>query len=176
VCDGLSRFPHLNASVDGDALVVHRRVHLGIAVDLDHEGLIVPVVRTADSHRLVELAERARDQISRARAHQLTGDDIAGGTFTITNAGGLGTYVTAPIINPPQVAIVSTDGVAPRPVAVALPDGSHGVAVRPVGNIGMSFDHRAVDGAYASAFLAEVKRTLESRSWDDELALLGGPA
>jgi 2-oxoglutarate dehydrogenase E2 component (dihydrolipoamide succinyltransferase) len=174
VCDGLGRFPRLNASVDDDGLVVHRRVHLGIAVDLDHEGLMVPVVRSADSYRLPELAERGADLAARARARSLTGDDISGGTFTVTNAGGLGTFVTAPIINPPQVAIVSTDGVAPRPVAVALPEGGHGVAVRPVGNIGMSFDHRAVDGAYASAFLADVKHTIEHRNWNVELAGIGG--
>jgi 2-oxoglutarate dehydrogenase E2 component (dihydrolipoamide succinyltransferase) len=134
------------------------------------------VVRSADSCRLIELAEQATDLASRARARTLSGDDISGGTFTITNAGGLGTFVTAPIINPPQVAIVSTDGVAMRPVALALPDGSHGVAVRPIGNVGMSFDHRAVDGAYASAFLADVKRTLEQRDWTDELAYVGGDA
>jgi 2-oxoglutarate dehydrogenase E2 component (dihydrolipoamide succinyltransferase) len=173
VCDALGRFPRLNASVDDDGLVVHRQVHLGIAVDLDHEGLMVPVVRSADSRRLVDLAEAAADLAARARAHTIGGDDIAGGTFTITNAGGLGTFVTAPIINPPQVAIVSTDGVTMRPVAIALPDGGHGVAVRPVGNIGMSFDHRAVDGAYASAFLADVRRTVQERDWSPELAAIG---
>jgi 2-oxoglutarate dehydrogenase E2 component (dihydrolipoamide succinyltransferase) len=174
VCDGLVSFPHLNASVDEVGLVVHRHVNLGIAVDLDHDGLMVPVVRSADSYRLPELAQRGVELAARARARTLGGDDISGGTFTITNAGGLGTFVTAPIINPPQVAIVSTDGVAPRPVALALPGGGHGVAVRPVGNVGMSFDHRAVDGAYAAAFLANVKATLEQRCWDDELAALGG--
>jgi 2-oxoglutarate dehydrogenase E2 component (dihydrolipoamide succinyltransferase) len=134
---------------------------------------MVPVVRSADSRRIVDLAVAAATLAKKARAHTLSGDDIAGGTFTITNAGGLGTFVTSPIINPPQVAIVSTDGVSMRPAAVPLPNGGHGVAVRPIGNIGMSFDHRAVDGAYASAFLADVRHTLEHRDWSDELAVVG---
>jgi 2-oxoglutarate dehydrogenase E2 component (dihydrolipoamide succinyltransferase) len=170
VCDALVAFPLLNASVDADGLVVHRSVHLGIAVDLDHEGLIVPVVRAAGSLRLGALARRIKELADAAHRRTLGGDDIAGGTFTITNAGGYGTLVTAPIINPPQVAILSTDGVGMRPVAVPLDHGGYGVAVHPIGNLALSFDHRAVDGAYASAFLDRVRRTLAERDWEAELA------
>jgi 2-oxoglutarate dehydrogenase E2 component (dihydrolipoamide succinyltransferase) len=171
VCDALAEFPLLNASVDVDDLVVHGAVNLGIAVDLDHEGLLVPVVRHAGDLRLAELARRAHELAGRARTRTLSGDDTAGGTFTITNAGGYGTFLTAPLINPPQVAILSTDGVSMRPVAVALPDGGYGVAVHPVGNLALSFDHRAVDGAYASAFLDRVRRILHERDWSAELAI-----
>ena len=96
-------------------------------------------------------------------------DDISGGTFTLTNAGGYGTFITVPIINQPQVGIISTDGVRKRPVVVQLPDGSDGIAVRPVGNIVLSWDHRAVDGAYAAAFMARVRDTLQTRDWSAEL-------
>ncbi|MFN2607072.1 MAG: dihydrolipoamide acetyltransferase family protein [Acidimicrobiales bacterium] len=167
--DALAEFPHVNASVGEDSLILHRRVHLGFAVDLDFEGLIVPVVRDADSKRLTAIARDLADLAARARSRQLTADDISGGTFTITNPGPFGTFLTAPVINQPQVAILSTDGVRKRPVAVELPDGSDVVAVHPVGNLALSFDHRAFDGAYASAFLGRVRQILETRDWSTEL-------
>jgi pyruvate dehydrogenase E2 component (dihydrolipoamide acetyltransferase) len=169
VIDGLHRFPHLNASVVGDGLRLHPHVNLGIAVDLDFEGLIVPVVHEAEQLRLSALAGRIADLAERARSRHLSQADIEGGTFTITNPGGYGTLVTGPIINQPQVAIVSTDGVRMRPVALADADGGWQLAVRPVGNLSMSFDHRAVDGAYASAFLAAVRDTLSTRDWESEI-------
>ena len=148
---------------------MRRRVNLGIAVDLDFEGLVVPVVHDADTLRLWALATTFAELSQRARDRKLAPTDIADGTFTITNAGGYGTLITGPIINQPQVAILSTDGVRMAPVAIPLPDGDHGVAVHPVGNLALSFDHRANDGAYASAFLARVKNILETRTWTDEL-------
>ena len=169
VIDGLHRFPHLNASVVGDGLRLHPHVNLGIAVDLDFEGLIVPVVHEAEQLRLTALAARIADLAERARSRGLAAADIEGGTFTITNPGGYGTVVTGPIINQPQVAIVSTDGVRMRPVALADDDGGWQLAVRPVGNLSMSFDHRAVDGAYASAFLGTVRDTLATRDWEAEV-------
>jgi pyruvate dehydrogenase E2 component (dihydrolipoamide acetyltransferase) len=169
VIDGLSRFPNLNASVVDDGLRVHSQVNLGIAVDLDFEGLIVPVVHGAERLRLPALAARFTELADRARRRELTAVDVQGGTFTITNPGGYGTLLTGPIINQPQVAIVSTDGVRMRPVAIAEPDGGWQIAVRPVGNLSMSFDHRAVDGAYASAFLAAVRDVIASRDWEAEL-------
>ncbi len=169
VVDALAEFPKLNASVVGDDLVVHGDVHLGIAVDLDFEGLVVPVIRNAHTMSLVDLAAAATDISQRARAKRLTADDLAGGTFTITNAGGYGTLLTGPIINQPQVGIVSTDGVTMRPIAIATPEGDYGVAVHPMGNIAMSFDHRANDGAYAAAFLARVKDILQKRDWRAEV-------
>ena len=175
VCEALGEFGRLNASVDRDELVRHRHVNLGVAVDLDFEGLIVPVLHHAESMRIEALARTLHDLADRARTHHLSGDDIAGGTFTITNAGAFGTALTVPIINPPQVAILSTDGVAPHPVAVRQPDGGHGVAVRPTGHLSLSFDHRANDGAYASAFLDRVRRELQTRDWRTELSGPGRP-
>jgi pyruvate dehydrogenase E2 component (dihydrolipoamide acetyltransferase) len=167
VIDAFARFPLLNAHVRADAVDVHDAVHLGVAVDLDFEGLVVPVVRHADDLRLPALADALADRARQARAGTLEADDYAGGTFTLTNAGRYGTLFTAPIINPPQAGILSTDGVRVRPVAVPV-EGGHGLAFHPVGNLALSFDHRAFDGAYASAFLATVRDTLEQRDWEDE--------
>ncbi len=168
--DAIREFPHVNASVGNDELLVHKYVNLGIAVDMDYQGLIVPVIHDADTKRLRALAREIGDLASRAKSKKLSADEIAGGTFTITNAGGYGTLITGPIINQPQVAILSTDGVKPRPVAIPLPGGGYGIAVHPVGNLAISFDHRAYDGAYASAFLARLKEIIETRDWAAELA------
>jgi 2-oxoglutarate dehydrogenase E2 component (dihydrolipoamide succinyltransferase) len=169
VVEAIARFPHVNATVGVDELVVHRRVDLGIAVDLGFEGLVVPVVRGAEDLRVRGLARRIADVADRARAGRLRPDDVSGGTFTLTNPGGHGTFVTAPIINHPQAAILSTDSVRMRPVAVALPDGTWGVAVHPVGHLSLSFDHRALDGAYAASFLDAVRDGLETVDWTAEL-------
>jgi pyruvate/2-oxoglutarate dehydrogenase complex dihydrolipoamide acyltransferase (E2) component len=126
-------------------------------------------VHDADGKRLRALAREIADLAERARNKKLGADDISGGTFTITNAGGYGTVLTAPIINQPQVAILSTDGVKMKPVAVSVGDDDWAVAVHPVGNLAVSFDHRANDGAYAAAFLAKVREILETRDWEQEL-------
>jgi pyruvate dehydrogenase E2 component (dihydrolipoamide acetyltransferase) len=167
--DALREFPNLNSSVVEDALVVHQQVNLGIAVDLNHEGLIVPVIHHAEEITLRGIARRVRDLAERARNRQLSADDIAGGTFSITNDGPFGTYFTVPIINQPQVGILATDGVRRRPVVVELPDGSESIAVHSVGVIGLSWDHRAVDGAYVSSFLRRVAQVLATRDWASEL-------
>jgi pyruvate dehydrogenase E2 component (dihydrolipoamide acetyltransferase) len=169
VIDAIRDFPHVNASVGDNELIVHRSVHLGIAVDINFEGLIVPVVHGADGKRMRSIAREIADLAARARSKKLSADEISGSTFTITNPGGFGTFFTAPVINQPQVAIVSTDGVKKRPVVVELPDGSDAIAVHPVGTLAMSFDHRAFDGAYASAFLARCREILETRDWSQEL-------
>jgi len=169
VVDGIAAFPNVNAEVGDGELVVHRTVHLGIAVDLDHEGLIVPVVHDADTKRLGALAGAIDDLAARAHAKRLAPDDVAGGTFTITNPGPSGTTISAPIIHQPQVAILSTDGVKRRPVVVEADDGTEAIAVHAVGMLGLSFDHRAFDGAYAAAFLARVRAIIETRPWDVEL-------
>ena len=167
--EALRDFPLLNASVVDDALVVHAEVNLGIAVDLSHEGLIVPVIARAEEVTLRGVARRIRDLADRARSRKLNADDIAGGTFSITNDGPFGTYFTVPIINQPQVAILATDGIARRPVAVTQPDGSESIAIHSTGVLGVSWDHRAVDGAYVSLFLARVAELLGSRDWAAEL-------
>ncbi len=167
--EALREFPALNASVDGDALVVHQEINLGIAVDLQFEGLIVPVVHRAEELTLRGVARRIRDLADRARSRQLTADDISGGTFSITNDGPFGTYFTVPIINQPQVGILATDGVRRRPVVVTLPDGSETIAIHSVGVVGLSWDHRAVDGAYVSSFLRRLAQVLGTRDWAAEL-------
>jgi len=167
--EGLRAFPHVNASIGDDDLVVHRRVHLGVAIDIDFRALVVPVVRDAEGKRLKAIADEVAELAQRARAKRLVVDDFAGATITLTNVGSYGTLLTAPIINLPQVAIVSTDGVQMRPVAVPLPDRTWGMAVHPVGNLSLSFDHRAFDGAYAAAFLASVRDTLATADWEAEL-------
>lgn len=169
VVDALEEFPIVNSSVGDDALIVHGDVNIGIAVDLDFEGLLVPVIHNADGKRLRTLAREISTLAGKARSKRLTMDDISGGTFTITNAGPFGTFITVPVINQPQVAILSTDGVSKKPVAVELPDGSDGIAVHPVGNLVMSWDHRAFDGAYAAAFLRAIKNVIETRDWAAEL-------
>src|SRR5579875_1451686 len=167
--EALREYPHLNASVTEDSLVVYQDINLGIAVDLDHEGLIVPVVHRAEEITLRGIARRIRDLADRARTKQLRPDDVLGGTFSITNDGPFGTYITVPIINQPQGGILSTDGVKRRPVVVELPDGSESIAIHSVGLIGLAWDHRAVDGAYASSFLRRVKDVLMTRDWASEL-------
>jgi pyruvate dehydrogenase E2 component (dihydrolipoamide acetyltransferase) len=170
VVDAIREYPEVNASFGENELVVHNYVNLGIAVDLDFKGLMVPVIRDADGKRLRAIAREITDLAGRARNKKLGPDDIAGGTFTITNPGPFGTTMTLPIINQPQVAIVSTDGVKRRPVVVDLPDGSEGIAIHSVGNITLTWDHRAFDGAYAASFLARVKEIIETRDWLPELA------
>jgi len=170
VVDAIREYPEVNASFGENELVVHNYVNLGIAVDLDFKGLMVPVIQDADSKRLRAIAREVTDLAGRARGKKLGPDDIAGGTFTITNPGPFGTTMTLPIINQPQVAIISTDGVKRRPVVVDLPDGSEAIAIHSVGNVTLTWDHRAFDGAYAASFLARVKDILETRDWAAELA------
>jgi pyruvate dehydrogenase E2 component (dihydrolipoamide acetyltransferase) len=169
-CDTVEQYPNVNASVDDDNLVVHHDIHVGIAVDLDFKGLIAPVIRNADGKRLRLIAREIHDLATRARSKQLMPDEIAGGTFTITNPGPFGTYMTLPIINQPQVAILSTDGIRKRPWVVTGPDGEDSLAIRHVGILALTWDHRAFDGAYAAAFLQAMKDETQGRDWEAELA------
>ena len=169
VVDALAEFPHVNSSVGDDQLIVHRYLNLGIAVDLDFAGLLVPVIREAQDKRLASLAREIADLAKRARTKKLLPDDLSGGTFTLTNAGPFGTFLTAPVINQPQTAIMSTEGVKKKPIVRTLPDGTDVIAIAPVGVLALSFDHRAYDGAYAAAFTARVKEILETRDWSAEV-------
>jgi 2-oxoglutarate dehydrogenase E2 component (dihydrolipoamide succinyltransferase) len=168
VAAALLKYPRLNASFGGDHLVLHRRVNLGIAVDLNFEGLMVPVLKDAASMKLPQLARAAHDLATRARAGKLRPDDMTECTYTISNNGAFGTLLTAAIITPPQVAVLSTDAVRKRTVVIESA-GRDEIAVRPVGVLAQSFDHRAVDGAYSAAFLNEVKTLIETRDWGKEL-------
>lgn len=168
VVAALAKFPRLNSSFNGDHLAVHKRVNLGIAVDLNFDGLVVPVVKDAAGKSLAQLARAINDLASRARAGKLRPDDMTEGSYTITNNGAYGTLITAPIISPPQVAILSTDAIRKRPVVIEGPDGDS-LAIRPVGLLAQTFDHRAVDGSYSGAFLGEVKRLIETADWAQEM-------
>lgn len=164
----LGKFPKLNASLQGDGLVLHRRINIGIAVDLNFDGLVVPVIKDVPAKSLPQIAREINDLAQRARAGKLRPDEMTEGTYTITNNGAFGTVITAPIINQPQVAILSADGIRKKPVVVES-DGGDSIAIRPVGVLAQSFDHRAVDGSYSAAFLAEVKNAIETRNWEQAL-------
>ena len=169
VIDAIADFPHMNASMGENELIVHRYVDLNVSVDLDYEGLIAPVVRDADTKRLRGIARDINDLAKRARDNRLMPDEIQGGTFTLTNNGSAGSVLTMATINQPQVAILSTDAVRKRPVIIESPSGDDSIAIHPVGNLAMSWDHRAFDGAYAANFLVRVKDILETRDWSSEL-------
>jgi pyruvate dehydrogenase E2 component (dihydrolipoamide acetyltransferase) len=164
----LGKFPKLNASLQGDGLVLHRRINIGIAVDLNFDGLVVPVLKDVPAKSLPQIAREINDLAQRARAGKLRPDEMTEGTYTITNNGAFGTVITAPIINQPQVAILSADGIRKKPVVVES-EGGDSIAIRPVGVLAQSFDHRAVDGSYSASFLAEVKNAIETRNWAQAL-------
>lgn len=169
VIDALGDFPRLNASIGTDELILRHKVHLGVAVEVEHHGLIVPVVRDAETKRLRGIARDAMDLTRRARDGTLRPEDTERGTFTITDPGPFGTLISVPIINHPEVAVLASEGVRRRPVIIRTPDGSDGFTVHPVGLIGLSFDHRAIETDYAAAFLDRVRIYLETRDWEQEL-------
>jgi pyruvate/2-oxoglutarate dehydrogenase complex dihydrolipoamide acyltransferase (E2) component len=156
----LREHPALNATIEGDRLTVHEEVHLGIAVSLGEDGLIVPVVRNAHELSHEGLAKRIADLAERARARKLTPDETKGGTFTITNPGRYGALLATPIINQPQVAILDLEAVVKRPVVV----GGDSIGIRPMTYLCMSWDHRALDGVLAAQFLGSVRRHIEGFS------------
>jgi 2-oxoglutarate dehydrogenase E2 component (dihydrolipoamide succinyltransferase) len=156
----LRKHPVVNAAVSGDSTIYRAEINIGIAVALDW-GLIVPVIKHADELSLSGLARAIADLGERARTKKLLPDDIQRGTFTITNPGGFGPFAGIPIINQPQVAILGVGAIEKRPKVVTLPDGSDTIAVRTMGMLTMSYDHRIVDGADADRFLADVKKMLQ---------------
>ncbi len=168
VCIALRDFPRLNSSVDGDSLVLHKRIHLSVAVDLNFEGLVAPVIQDADGLTVSGLALRIHEISARAREGKLSADEFTGGTYTLSNNGSFGTLLTGAIINQPQVAILSIDAIKKRPMVI---EGSAGdsIGIRPIGILSQSFDHRAVDGAYSAAFLHKIKTLLEEKDWSAEL-------
>ncbi|MBM3657949.1 MAG: 2-oxo acid dehydrogenase subunit E2, partial [Actinobacteria bacterium] len=169
VSDCVDDYPVVNASIDSDNLVLHPALHLAVAVDLAFEGLIAPVIRNAEGKRLRQVAREVNDLATRARAKQLSPDEVQGGTFTITNPGPFGTHQTLAIINQPQVAILATDGITKRATVVEGADGGDVIAVRHTGLLTLGWDHRAFDGAYAAAFLNAMRDVLQTRDWEAEL-------
>ena len=157
----LREHPSLNATLEGENYTQHQAVNLGIAVSLGESGLIVPVVHGAHELSVEGLSGRIKDIARRARANQLTPDEVRGGTFTITNPGQYGSIMATPIINQPQVAILDLEAVIKRPVVVTDADGNDSIAIRPMTILGLSWDHRALDGALSAQFLAAVKRHIE---------------
>ena len=157
----LREHPALNAWLDGETYTRHNEVNLGIAVSLGEDGLIVPVVHRAHELSVEGLAARIKDLARRARSRELSPDDVRGGTFTITNPGQYGSIMATPIINQPQVAILDLEAVVKRPVVLTDSDGNDSIAIRPITILGLSWDHRALDGAQSAQFLASVKGHLE---------------
>ncbi len=164
--EALQANPDLNATLEDEMLTRHTAVHLGIAVSLGADGLIVPVIHDAQDLSAEGLAKRIAELARRARAGELGADDVRGGTFTITNPGGFGTIASTPIINQPQVAILDLEAVVRRPVAVSDGHGGEAIAIRPVTNLCLSWDHRALDGALAAQFLGAVRERIER--WEEQ--------
>jgi pyruvate/2-oxoglutarate dehydrogenase complex dihydrolipoamide acyltransferase (E2) component len=162
--DAIREHPAMNAWLEGEKYTRHSDVNLGIAVSLGEDGLIVPVIPRAHELSVEGLAARVKDIARRARARQLTPDDVRGGTFTITNPGQYGSIMATPIINLPQVAILDFEAVIKRAVVVTDADENDSIAIRPMTILGLSWDHRALDGALAAQFLATVKGNLEGVS------------
>jgi pyruvate dehydrogenase E2 component (dihydrolipoamide acetyltransferase) len=163
----LPDFPHLNAHVEGDSLTVYKAINLSVAVDLDRGGLVAPVMKNVATLRVPDIARAIAKIAGRARTNAIKPDDMTEGTYSLTNNGSFGTFITAPVINQPQVAILSVDGVHRRPWVV-VDDRGERIEIRPVGVLAHSFDHRAVDGAYSGAYLRRVKQILETREWIGE--------
>ena len=161
----LKEFRQVNASIDGENIVYHKDIHLGMAVALDW-GLIVPVIRNADEKSILGLARATQDLAERARTKRLKPEEIQGGTFTVTNPGVFGSLFGTPIIPQPQVAILGVGTIEKRPVVVTDEKGSDALGIRTMGYLALSFDHRLIDGADADRFMARVKQILEKGEFD----------
>ena len=169
--DALKAFPVVNSSfyLEEKKAVFHAKVNLGIAIDLDQGGLIVATIHDADGLRMIGVARQVRALAQKARAGKLEPDDVAGSTFTITNPGPFGSFMSAPIINVPNTGILSTDTVAKRPTVITNDEGQDMIAIRHIGYLGLTWDHRAFDGSTAVLFLRKIKENLETWDWEQEL-------
>ena len=164
--DTIRDWPWVNAEIRGTSIVTKSFVNLGFAVALEGgKGLIVPVLKNAEGMNLLGIARGLADLAERARTKKLMPDDVQGGTFTITNPGGFGTFHGTPIISQPQSAILGTYALVKRPWVISDDAGHDAIAIRPIMNITLTYDHRLVDGAYGAQFLAELRQKLES--WDE---------
>ena len=169
--DALKAFPVVNSSyyLEEKKAVFHTKINLGIAIDLDQGGLIVASIPDADGLRMIGLARQIRGLAQKARDGKLEPDDVAGSTFTITNPGPFGSFMSAPIINVPNTGILSTDTVAKRPTVITNDEGQDMIAIRHIGYLGLTWDHRAFDGSTAVLFLRKIKENLETWDWEQEL-------
>jgi 2-oxoglutarate dehydrogenase E2 component (dihydrolipoamide succinyltransferase) len=172
VADALAAFPVVNSSIypDQGKAVYHSAINLGIAIDLNQEGLVVATVRGADGLRVAGLARAIRAVADKARSDQLMPDDVSGSTFSITNPGPFGSFMTAPIINVPNTGILSTDTITKRPVVVTDEHGNDSISIRHIGYLGLTWNHQAFDGSAAVLFLQRIKNNIESWDWEQELA------
>jgi 2-oxoglutarate dehydrogenase E2 component (dihydrolipoamide succinyltransferase) len=170
--DALQEFPVVNSSyyLEEKKAVFHRSVNLGIAIDLNQKGLVVASIRNSDGLRLVGIARKVKELADKAREGKLDPDDVSGSTFTITNPGPFGSFMSAPIINVPNTGILSTDTVTKRPAVITGVDGQDVIAIRHIGYLGLTWDHRAFDGSTAVLFLSKIKENLETWDWEQELA------
>ena len=170
--DALKAFPVVNSSyyLEEKKAVFHAKVNLGVAIDLDQGGLIVATIHDADGLRMIGVARQVRALALKARAGKLEPDDVAGSTFTITNPGPFGSFMSAPIINVPNTGILSTDTVAKRPTVITNEEGQDMIAIRHIGYLGLTWDHRAFDGSTAVLFLRKIKENLETWDWEQELS------
>ena len=169
VVDALAAYPSLNVQVGEQTVHMTRPVHLGVAVDLAPDGLVTPVVRDADRLRLGALAQQILAMTERARAGSLDPEDTDGATFALSDSGSHGTILIAPVLGSDQVAALAVGSVQAKPVAVEREPGDYVVAVHPVGTLGLSFDHHAIDTGNAAGFLDRVRAALENRDWSTEL-------
>ena len=170
VCEALKQHPVLNSSVEGDQITYHGTEHLGIAVDTER-GLLVPVIANAGDLNMGGIARKISDLAARTRDNKVTPDELGGGTFTLTNTGSRGALFDTPIINQPQVAILGLGAVVKRPMVVRGEDGGETIAIRSMVYLGLSYDHRVVDGADAARFLVTLKERLEGGSFESDLGL-----
>ncbi|NBU57584.1 MAG: 2-oxoglutarate dehydrogenase, E2 component, dihydrolipoamide succinyltransferase [Actinobacteria bacterium] len=170
VCEALKQHPVLNSSVEGDQIIYHGAEHLGIAVDTER-GLLVPVIHSAGDLNMGGVARKIADLAARTRDNKVTPDELGGGTFTLTNTGSRGALFDTPIINQPQVAILGLGAIVKRPMVVRGEDGGETIAIRSMVYLGLSYDHRVVDGADAARFLVTLKERLEGGSFESDLGL-----
>jgi len=170
VCEALKQHPVLNSSVEGDQIIYHGAEHLGVAVDTER-GLLVPVIHNAGDLNMGGVARKIADLAARTRDNKVTPDELGGGTFTLTNTGSRGALFDTPIINQPQVAILGLGAVVKRPMVVKGEDGGETIAIRSMVYLGLSYDHRVVDGADAARFLVTLKERLEGGSFESDLGL-----
>jgi len=170
VCEALKQHPVLNSSVEGDQIIYHGAEHLGIAVDTER-GLLVPVIHNAGDLNMGGVARKIADLAARTRDNKVTPDELGGGTFTLTNTGSRGALFDTPIINQPQVAILGLGAVVKRPMVVRGEDGGETIAIRSMVYLGLSYDHRVVDGADAARFLVTLKERLEGGAFESDLGL-----